>query len=218
MSKEEISVRLSDSELVQKVVAAIDSLDADDLCVVAETAIGGKVWHAPEDDDKEYTWEPEPQEQPKNQAKERLAMSEKKILTRAQLDHYVQEAFAQCPFCGSAQIEGDSFQVDGGSAWQTVHCLECGEHWDDIYELSSIDPGKYGEWKLEQNAPKGIHAELADNATVAKLVELLKLCSCALDIIPNTKLPDGTRTYGIAEQLSKILPRERRIEPPNANR
>jgi transcription elongation factor Elf1 len=218
MSKEEISVRLSDSELVQKIVAAIESLDADDLCVVAETAIGGKIWHAPEDDDKEYTWEPEPQEQPDIQAEERLAMSEKKILTRDQVAAYVASGGTKCPFCGSENISGESVQTDAGYAWQSVTCDACDTSWDDIYTLTGVEPGKYGEWIPEPGAPLGIHLEVADDATLNELVDLLKRCSYALDIIPNTKLPDGTRTYGIAEQLNKILPRERKIEPPNANR
>lgn len=43
---------------------------------------------------------------------------------------------AVCPSCGSDQIEASGFiEVEGSTAWQEVHCLECGSLWIDRYQL-----------------------------------------------------------------------------------
>ncbi len=54
---------------------------------------------------------------------------------------YIAGGGLQCPYCGSVELEGDSVQVDGGTVWQHITCLLCEQEWDDIYTLTSIDPG-----------------------------------------------------------------------------
>lgn len=43
---------------------------------------------------------------------------------------------ARCPFCGSSELEGGSFNVDSGSASQEMSCLACDKEWHDTYELT----------------------------------------------------------------------------------
>lgn len=147
---------------------------------------------------------------------ERLSMSEKKTLTPDQIQAYIDSRGATCPFCGASDLEGGPVQIDGGTAWQSVTCPECGGCWDDLYALTGIEPGKYGEWELtgiKEVPPANLdqtHPELADGVSLNAMVTLLKRCSYALDMIPNKKLPDGTRSYDIAAELSRMLPRDRR--------
>ena len=56
------------------------------------------------------------------------------------LKTYVKNGGSNCPSCGSSQVEGDSFNADGGVVWQDVTC-ECGLQWQDQYELINIDIG-----------------------------------------------------------------------------
>lgn len=49
---------------------------------------------------------------------------------------YISAQAAICPFCTSDQIEGRGLvEVEGSTAHQEVHCLECGSVWNDFYEL-----------------------------------------------------------------------------------
>ena len=48
---------------------------------------------------------------------------------------YVMHGGTHCPFCDSAAIEGDSVEVDNGTATQEVVCLSCGKAWNDQYKL-----------------------------------------------------------------------------------
>lgn len=49
---------------------------------------------------------------------------------------------AACPYCGSDQIEGESFDAEGAETWQTVRCLECDREWVEVYALQhAIEPG-----------------------------------------------------------------------------
>ena len=56
----------------------------------------------------------------------------KKPLTQKQ---YVDKVGGVCPYCQSTDIEGEHFEVDGGSAWQEVHCNDCDAYWTDLYKL-----------------------------------------------------------------------------------
>ena len=49
---------------------------------------------------------------------------------------YVSLQGAVCPTCGGFQIEASGFvEVEGSTAWQEVHCLDCGSFWIDKYQL-----------------------------------------------------------------------------------
>jgi hypothetical protein len=52
---------------------------------------------------------------------------------------YLAAGGVHCPFCHSAQIEGDSFEAEAGTVWQDVRCLDCGEEWQDLYTLTGIE-------------------------------------------------------------------------------
>ena len=63
---------------------------------------------------------------------------------------YVAKHGCVCPCCGSTSIEGDSVEIDRGSASQKVSC-DCGADWIDQYSLtgySSLSVGD-GEGKEE---------------------------------------------------------------------
>ena len=44
-----------------------------------------------------------------------------------------------CLNCGSSDIEGRFVNVDCGSAWQSIECMECNSSWDDVYKLNDVD-------------------------------------------------------------------------------
>jgi len=48
-------------------------------------------------------------------------------------------------FCNSPDIEGDSIEVDDGTAQQNITCLCCGATWTDNYKLRSISNVKEGK-------------------------------------------------------------------------
>jgi hypothetical protein len=43
-----------------------------------------------------------------------------------------------CPFCGSYDITGASFETDAGSVYQEMSCSDCNEEWADGYYLNTI--------------------------------------------------------------------------------
>lgn len=62
------------------------------------------------------------------------------ILTAEQKRAYLNEDSANlCPFCRSAEISGGAIDIEGREAWQTVYCGECGQSWQDVYTLSSVE-------------------------------------------------------------------------------
>jgi len=56
------------------------------------------------------------------------------------MEQYIAIGGTRCPFCNSDQIEGDSFDAEGGQVWQRVRCLDCGESWHDVYTLVRVEP------------------------------------------------------------------------------
>lgn len=44
-----------------------------------------------------------------------------------------------CPFCGSSDVEGDSFDVDAGGVWQPIVCTTCNRKWNDLYTLTGYE-------------------------------------------------------------------------------
>lgn len=41
-----------------------------------------------------------------------------------------------CPHCGSSNLRGGSFTVDGDECGQPVDCGDCGAEWVDVYTFS----------------------------------------------------------------------------------
>jgi hypothetical protein len=62
------------------------------------------------------------------------------ILTFQRKAQYLADGGSKCPFCGSDEIEGGHMEVDGTTTWQEVTCLKCDESWQDIYQLSDVEP------------------------------------------------------------------------------
>lgn len=46
---------------------------------------------------------------------------------------YVSKDGGGCPACGSDQIEGGSFDVDGNTMRQEMVCMDCDAGWEDVY-------------------------------------------------------------------------------------
>ncbi len=54
----------------------------------------------------------------------------------------------RCPFCGSEDIEGGSFNCEGRTAWQNISCPKCNNEWQDVYQLAFIaDPHSADEFE-----------------------------------------------------------------------
>jgi RNA polymerase subunit RPABC4/transcription elongation factor Spt4 len=49
------------------------------------------------------------------------------------------DAVHLCPFCGSDDISGDSWEQDGPTVSQVVDCLDCGETWVDSYQFVGFE-------------------------------------------------------------------------------
>lgn len=55
-------------------------------------------------------------------------------------EEYVAYGGQRCPFCGSDNISGGSFDVYQGGLAQEVGCDVCGKEWFDSYELKGWKP------------------------------------------------------------------------------
>ena len=53
-------------------------------------------------------------------------------------ERYVAAGGTICPFCGSSNIEGGSFEINAGYAAQDVVCLKCEREWQDSYILAGF--------------------------------------------------------------------------------
>lgn len=53
---------------------------------------------------------------------------------------YVRNGGVKCPFCRSKSIYGDSVEIDAGSAWQRITCVDCDRSWNDVYSLNGYEP------------------------------------------------------------------------------
>lgn len=51
---------------------------------------------------------------------------------------YVAGGGTHCPYCGSDQIEGQSFDVEDGKVYQEVVCVVCSAQWQNQYTLTGI--------------------------------------------------------------------------------
>ena len=57
-------------------------------------------------------------------------------LNESALRKYLDKGACECPFCGSENIEGGPVEIDLGSAWQQVSCVDCEKEWSDLYTLT----------------------------------------------------------------------------------
>jgi len=55
-------------------------------------------------------------------------------------EKYIECGGVFCPYCGSHDIEGDSFESDEYGVTQVVGCNECHEEWKDTYTLTQVVP------------------------------------------------------------------------------
>ncbi len=60
-------------------------------------------------------------------------------LTEAQKQNYMVGGANLCPFCESADICGESVDIDEREAWQEVSCNQCYERWRDVYKLAFVE-------------------------------------------------------------------------------
>lgn len=61
------------------------------------------------------------------------------MFTKKQEKTYLENGGTKCPKCGSENIEGASWNADGGgTASQEVSCLDCDAEWFDVYNLVGI--------------------------------------------------------------------------------
>lgn len=57
----------------------------------------------------------------------------------------------ECPICKSEQIEGSCFSVENSEARQSLHCLDCGSEWANVYSFSgSADVADYSTQGLKR--------------------------------------------------------------------
>lgn len=57
---------------------------------------------------------------------------------------YLNQYGANCPHCGSDNVDYGSFDFDDGSIYQRAQCGNCPRAWYDVYTLTNVvDP--YGE-------------------------------------------------------------------------
>ena len=59
-------------------------------------------------------------------------------LDESALRKYLDNDACECPFCGSGNIEGGPVEIDLGSAWQKVSCVDCEKEWSDLYTLTGV--------------------------------------------------------------------------------
>lgn len=61
-----------------------------------------------------------------------------RVLANGAEKRYIKKGGSKCPVCGSTNVEGDSFEADGGEVWQEVGCAQCGAQWMDYYRLFAV--------------------------------------------------------------------------------
>lgn len=60
-------------------------------------------------------------------------------MTPEQSAAYLAADGTACPYCESPDIEGGPVEIEGGSAWQQCHCLDCNATWNDVYTLATVE-------------------------------------------------------------------------------
>lgn len=67
-------------------------------------------------------------------------MKNEKPFTQAVIDSYIKQEIL-CPYCidGSSTIGyGIEPNLDGHSLYQHIRCEDCGNEWNELYEMTSI--------------------------------------------------------------------------------
>ena len=59
-------------------------------------------------------------------------------LSEEQQKKYIEAGGVRCPFCASAEIEGQSVEIDAGHATQAMGCQVCDREWVDRYVLVDV--------------------------------------------------------------------------------
>lgn len=65
------------------------------------------------------------------------------MLTEKQKRAYINN-YGKCPYCGSWELDGDSYDADGNLIVQQIHCLACQRYWNDVYTLTGIEEVQSG--------------------------------------------------------------------------
>ena len=58
-------------------------------------------------------------------------------LTNGQIDKYLVDS-TRCPFCGSDQLEYQSFDMESNTVYQEIFCVDCENEWQDLYQHVGI--------------------------------------------------------------------------------
>jgi len=61
-----------------------------------------------------------------------------KELTIEAVKLYFANNGSECPFCGGTDLQGSSFDVEGGATRQEIFCPDCEEEWTDSYHLATV--------------------------------------------------------------------------------
>ena len=51
---------------------------------------------------------------------------------------YIKNKSVSCPFCAAESIHGGFVDIEAGKAFQETSCAECGEDWEDVYQLVDV--------------------------------------------------------------------------------
>ena len=61
------------------------------------------------------------------------------------IEKYLASGGGNCPVCGKHNLEGESVDIDGGSATQEMYCTDCESSWTDMYTLTGYADLKIGD-------------------------------------------------------------------------
>ena len=75
---------------------------------------------------------------------------ERQGLTQEQVNTYIRNDSAICPFCGSADLQGSDTESNEGVITQYIECKTCENGWDDIYTLNGIYTNQKHHYKREK--------------------------------------------------------------------
>jgi len=64
-------------------------------------------------------------------------MAKKKKLTEEQQAEYIKYPNL-CPYCGSEELSGGTFEQDDNYGWRDVICRACKRKWQDLFTLTGI--------------------------------------------------------------------------------
>ena len=64
-------------------------------------------------------------------------MAKKKKLTKEQQEEYIKNPNT-CPYCGSEELSGGTFEQDDDYGWRDVFCTACSRSWQDLFTLTGI--------------------------------------------------------------------------------